>query len=108
MSDTQPTLDQVQGELAKLAVPAPSEWMEDLTPPAALLYMKAVAESAMTIVAGAVKDAPPEGEDADDLAAALVSGCAMALAGATHALVALGVLPEAAEEALEQANNGKV
>ena len=95
MSDV--TLDTVQAELSRAMVPWPDDYVETLTPHAALLVARQMAMAVLKVVTGA---AVSLGEDESEPAGALdgvVNGVMAAVAGYTHALVELGVLPPEAE-----------
>lgn len=95
MSDA--TLETVQDELSRAMVPWPDDYVEELTPHAALLLLRQLAMATLKVVTGAIVSL---GEDSSEDAGALdgvVNGVLAAVAGATHALVELGVLPPEAE-----------
>lgn len=101
MAATDP-LVAVQDELAAAMVPWPDDYLQQLSPQAALLVLRQMAMACLTVVTGAAVslDEDPDGE-AGVIAEAL-NGVSAALAGATHALVALEVLPAEAEQALAE------
>lgn len=93
-------LDTAQAELAAGMVPWPDDYVEALSPHAALLLLRQMAMASLKVVAGATLSL---GEDGDEMAGVvdeMVNGVAACIAGSTHALVALGVLPPEAEEAI--------
>jgi hypothetical protein len=93
-------LEAAQAELAKTMTPWPDEFMFTLTPQAGLLFGRQVAMCLLKMVTdGAAMIATEAGEDQPTVSEVL-NGVAMAVAGLTHALVAIGVLPVEAEEAL--------
>ncbi len=98
MPDT--LLDQVQAELAAAMVPWPDDYIQELTPPAALFLLRQTAMATLQVIAGG---AVALGEDPDSDSGSLgeiLNGLAACVAGATHACVALELLPPEAEEAL--------
>ena len=93
-------LETAQDELGQTMMPHPDEFMEDYSPQAALLFGRQVAMSCLricTAAAGSLEAAPDEEVPA---ATEVLNGVAAGVVGFTHALVALGVLPVEAEEAL--------
>ena len=104
MSGTGPTpLELAQTELAESMVPWPDDFMMEYTPQAGLLFGRQVSMCLMQMVADAAASLVEEGEETEPVANEVMNGVAAAIAGLTHALVALGVLPEEAEEALTSA-----
>jgi hypothetical protein len=102
---TRTPLEAAKVELSKLGVPMPQDWMESLTPVAALLVLQATAEATLGVLAGAFAD-PANELDADNpVAGEVLNGVTSGLAGAVHALVALEVLPQAAEDAMTEAGD---
>ena len=93
-------LAQAQDELARAMVPWPDDYVEDLTPTAALLLARQVSMCALRVATGAVASLVEDPDEEDALMHEVLNGCSAAVAGHTHALVALGVLPEEAEAAL--------
>ena len=95
-------LTDVQAELSAAMMPWPDDVLEDLTPQAAIFYLRQCCMATAKIVLGA---AISLGGDGDEEAGALDevnNGLAMAVVGVTHACVALEILPKEAEEALTQ------
>jgi hypothetical protein len=121
-------LEAVKAELAKLHFPWPADFLPDATPQAGIEYGRQVA----SVLLGMVTDAaaslagpavvlkstdglakavgPAEldtrGDEDQPVVSEVLNGVAMMVVGATHALVALGVLPVEAEEALSVGNLG--
>jgi hypothetical protein len=93
-------LESVQAELSDAMVPWPDDYVDGLSPQAALLLLRQMAMATMKVVTGAT--VALEMVDTEDIGAAgeVLNGVAAAIAGPTHALVALEVLPPEAEEAL--------
>jgi hypothetical protein len=93
-------LDAVQGELSTAHFPFPADFLSDVSPQAAIEFGRQVAGILLQMVTDAAAlIAKEDGDDQPTVNEAL-NGVAMMVAGATHALVALGVLPVEAEEAL--------
>lgn len=95
------TLDAAQAELVSGLFPHPDEFMESLSPPAALLFARQVSMATLKVLAGAAisLDEDPDGDGG--AVTEVLNGLAAAVAGYTHAMVALELLPPEAEEALE-------
>ena len=115
-------LETAQAELAESKTPFPDLFMFDYTPQAGLLFGRQVAMCLLKMVTDAAASltyASPEVlavDAADDNAvmgaldsardeeqpvvSEILNGVAMAVAGLTHSLVAIGLLPAEAEEAL--------
>jgi hypothetical protein len=92
-----------QVELSKLGVPMPQDFMTDLSPVAALLFLQSCAEATLSVVTGAsVADDDPK-DEVNPTISEVLNGISAALAGSVHALVALEVLPPEAEEAMTAA-----
>lgn len=94
----------VQGELADALIPWPDDYVEELSPQAALLLLRQQAMATAKVLAGATLALDEDPDEEAGALAEVLNGVAACVAGATHALVALGVLPEEAETALEQAS----
>lgn len=91
-------LAQVQAELSAGMVPWPDDYVEELSPQAALLLLRQMAMATLRVTTAAAVSLE---EDPDEPAGPLdevANGVAAAIMGATHALVALEVLPPEAEE----------
>ncbi len=97
---TTPALELALAELADSMTPHPSEFMADYSPGAALLFLRQVAEQMLGILAGAAASVMAEPDEEQPVLSEALNGVAACLAGSTHALVALGVLPVEAEDAL--------
>lgn len=97
--DTTARLEAVQAELAATMIPWPDDYMADLTPHAAAFYARQVSMAALKCVASMLVEEDQTDPGDDPLASAVVNGSAAGVAGWTHVLVALGVLPAAAEDA---------
>jgi hypothetical protein len=95
-------LEAVQTELSALMVPWPDDYVEGLSPPAALLLLRQLAMATLTVVTGASASLEEDPDGPAGAVAEVLNGASMAVVGATHALVALGVLPPEAEQALEE------
>lgn len=93
-------LETAQDELAKSMMPHPDEFMEDYSPQAALLFGRQVAMSCLRICTAAAASLNAAEDEEVPTATEVLNGCAAGVVGFTHALVALGVLPLEAEEAL--------
>jgi hypothetical protein len=93
-------LETAQAELAESKTPFPDLFMFDYTPQAGLLFGRQVAMCLLKMVTDAAAGvAQSDGEDQPTVSEVL-NGVAMAVAGLTHALVAIGVLPAEAEEGM--------
>jgi len=90
----------VQAELSGAMIPWPDDYMDELSPHACLLLLRQVAMATLKAIAGGsiALDESPE-EDSGALGE-ILNGVTAAIVGATHACVALGILPAEAEEAL--------
>lgn len=93
-------LEQAQDELANSMIPHPDIFLEDYTPQAALLFARQVAMATTKICMTWVRDTSTDLSEESPAANGMMNGCAAGVVGFTHALVALGVLPLEAEEAL--------
>jgi AhpD family alkylhydroperoxidase len=93
-------LGAAQAELADGLVPWPDDFMDSLSPPAALLFARQVTMKTLQMATGAAASLAEGPDEPQSVVSAVLNGCAMAVAGTTHALVALGLLPKEAEEAL--------
>ncbi len=94
------TLEQVQAELADGMAPLPELWAYDLSPQAAVLYAWELAKTVLSVQAAAAMSTGADVEEEQPVITEILNGCSAALAGYTHALVVLEVLPQAAEDAL--------
>jgi hypothetical protein len=99
MTDTT-TLDRAQAELAGGMFPHPDDFMEDLTPPAALLFARQVSMAALKVLTGAAVSLEEDPDSEAGPIAEVLNGLAMSIAGLTHSMVALELLPPEAEEAM--------
>jgi len=96
-------LETAQVELTKLGVPMPGDFMGDLSPVAGLLFLQRTAEAALAVMADASETLGDPADEANPTVSEVLNGVSAALAGTMHALVALEVLPVAAEEAMLKA-----
>jgi hypothetical protein len=101
MTGTQTPLQAVQAELAAAMYPWPDDVMDDLTPQAGLVVLRQTAMQCLRMVTDAAGSLAADGNEEQPTISEVLNGVAAAVAGATHALVALGVLPAEAEQALE-------
>ena len=93
-------LDAANTELAKSMMPHPEEFLPSYSPPAAMLFLRQCClKLGEMLVAASERTAEEDGDDQPVVVEAL-NAIAMCIAGSTHGLVALGVLPPEAEEAL--------
>lgn len=97
----QTPLESVQAELSAAMIPWPDDYLADLSPGAILLLMRQMSMAALKAITAAALSLGEPADEANDTVAACVNGVAAAIAGATHALVALELLPPEAEAALE-------
>lgn len=93
-------LESAQAELAEAMTPWPDEFMFSYSPQAGLLFGRQVAMCLLTMVTDAAASLGADGGDSAPMLHEVLNGVAAMVAGATHALVALEVLPVEAEEAL--------
>lgn len=97
-------MQSAQVELSKLGVPMPNDFMTDLSPIAALLFMQACAEATLSVVTGATAADDDPKDEVNPTISEVLNGISAALAGSVHALVALEVLPPEAEAAMVAAS----
>ena len=91
-------------ELSKLGVPMPQDFMSDLSPVAALLFLQACSEATLSVVTGATAADDDPKDEVNPTISEVRNGISAALAGSVHALVALEVLPPEAEAAMVAAS----
>jgi len=105
MTDAPTSLDQAQAELATTGIPHPEVFLKSYSPPAAFLFVRqcALVLGEMCVDA-AITTGKEEGDD-QPVVTEVLNSVAQLIAGSTHALVALGVLPVEAEEALSNDAN---
>lgn len=96
----QSVLDAAQAELASDMVPWPDDYVETLTPPAALLLGRQMALVVAKVCTAAMVSLDADSDEPAGIEAEVLNGLAAAVAGFTHAMVALEILPIEAEEAL--------
>lgn len=100
---TTPTWRAATDELATAMVPMPDDYLEDLSPPAAVLVLRQMAMATAKVVLGATLSLGEDEAGPDGALGELLRGVMSAVAGATHACVALDLLPPEAETELEAA-----
>ena len=88
-----------QEELQDAMAPVPEDYMQDFSPPAALVYARLVAMQALTICMAATASLKLDETEEQPTLTEVLNGCMAAVAGFTHALVSLEVLPKEAGEA---------
>ena len=93
-------LDQAQSELADATMPIPSDFLEELSPQAATLWCWEAAKSLLTVLTAAATSLGAGDDEEQPTVTEVLNGAAASLAGLTHVLVALQVLPPEAEEAM--------
>lgn len=93
--------EQATAELSAGMVPWPDDYVEDLTPSAALVLCRQMAMATLKVVMGGALSLDEDPDESAGVMDEIVNGCAAAVAGLTHACVALELLPVEAEEALE-------
>lgn len=93
-------LERVQAELAEGMAPLPELWAYDYSPQAALLYAWELAKTVMSMQTAGAQALAGDTDELQPVVTEVLNGVAAALAGYTHALVALEVLPPEAEEAI--------
>lgn len=93
-------LELAQAELAEAMVPWPDEFMKDYTPQAGLLFARQVAMCCLTMVTDAAASLASDSAGEETTVHEILNGVSAAVAGLTHALVTLEVLPKEAEEAM--------
>lgn len=103
--DTMTTYDAASAELSAAMVPMPDDFVEDLSPPAALLFLRQCTMAIAKVVVGATISLSEDPDEADGPLGEVMRGVMAAVAGTTHACVAIGLLPQAAEDELEAAGH---
>jgi hypothetical protein len=98
--------DQALALLVGKGVPVPSAWVPDFPLPSGLFILKEVVEGVMIESVRFFDEMRSDGDEVDDVAASVQNALAAIMVGATMALVALGLLPQEAEDALIEAQNG--
>lgn len=93
-------LAQAQSELADGAMPIPADFIEELSPQAATLWCWEAAKSLLTVLTAAATSLVAGDDEHQPTVTEVLNGAAASLAGLTHILVALQVLPPEAEEAM--------
>lgn len=104
-TDSTATYDAAAAELASAMVPMPDDFVEDLSPPAALLFLRQTTMAIAKVVVGATISLSEDPDEADGPLGEVMRGVMAAVAGTTHACVALDILPQAAEDELEAAGH---
>lgn len=84
-------------------MPIPADFIETLSPHAAGLWCWEAAKSLMVVLAAASASLMADNDEEQPTINEVLNGAAASLAGLTHSLVALGVLPPEAEAAIAQA-----
>lgn len=93
-------LDDAQSELGTKMIPLP-EWLEeDVTPVTALYWVYEAVKLALPIATGFAQNLQIDEAEEQPVLTELLNGVSFAVAGMTHAMVALEVLPQEAEDAL--------
>ncbi len=106
MTDTSTPLDQAQAELGSSMMPHPEVFLKAYSPQAAFLFVRQCSlVLGEMVVDAAITTAKDDGDD-QPIVTECLNAVAQCIAGATHALVALGVLPVEAEEALGDGQPG--
>ncbi len=95
--------DAASAELSRAMVPMPDDFVEDLSPPAAMLFLRQCTMAIAKVVLGATISLSEDPDEADGPLGEAMRGIMAAVAGTTHACVAIGLLPQAAEDELEEA-----
>lgn len=93
-------LDDARTELGTKAVPMPDFLEEDVTPVTALYWLWEASKVGLGIATAFAQNLQLDGDEEQPVITELLNGASFALAGMTHALVALEVLPKEVEEAL--------
>jgi len=101
------TLVAVQAELSGAMIPWPDDYMDELSPPACLLLLRQVAMATLKAIAGGSVFLDEEPDEDSGVLGEILNGVGAAIAGATHACVALELLPPEAEQALELLGGGE-
>jgi hypothetical protein len=96
-------LELAQKELSDSMVPWPDDFMTDYTPQAGLLFGRQVAMCLLKMVTDAAASIATGPDEEEPNVSEVLNGVSMAIAGLTHALVALEVLPAEAEEGMMDA-----
>lgn len=102
MPDTDPKEAALQ-DLVKRGVPTPTDFMPDLEFFSGLYFLREVATGAVARGVVFFAELDQGGDEVDETAAEVLGSLSEALQYATHALVALGLLPQEAEDALSEA-----
>lgn len=97
---TSAALELAQTELSDSMVPWPDDFMTDYTPQAGLLFGRQVAMCLLKMVTDAAASVATGPDEEEPTVSEVLNGVSMAIAGLTHALVALEVLPAEAEEGM--------
>lgn len=94
-------LEAAQAELAEQLVPWPDDFMESLHLNTGLLFARQTSMALMKVAQAFFLglDLPPD--EPQPVVDEAINGITASIVGLTHALVALGVLPEDAEKALQ-------
>ena len=90
-------------ELASAMVPMPDDYVEDLSPHAAILLLRQMSMVTAKVALGATVSLQEDDSEPDGALGDVLRGVMGAVAGATHACVALGIFPAEAETELEEA-----
>lgn len=93
-------LGAAQAELSDATMPVPGDFLEDLSPQAAGLWCWEAAKSLLTIVTAAATSLGADPSEEQPSVHEVLNGAAASLAGLTHMLVVLDVLPPEAEQAM--------
>ena len=101
-------LESTKAELARSGAPVPQDFVEDWSPHAGLFYGWQTARALLTVVEGASIQETDDPDIDPAIYEEVINGVAQAVAGFTHALVALDVLPAEAEQAISGAATAEV
>jgi hypothetical protein len=93
-------LEAAQAELSDKMIPWPDDYIEDLSPHAALFLLRQMSMGVAKVTLGAMISLAEDPEGDAGILAEIANGVAACVAGATHACVALEILPPEAEQAL--------
>jgi hypothetical protein len=93
-------LESAQAELSESMVPYPDDFLTDYSPQAALLFLRQCSMVALQMMTAGAVSLGADADETQPVVSEVLNGVSACVAGSTHALVALGVLPVEAEEAL--------
>lgn len=102
MAKTTPK-DAALAQLVNFGVPTPTDFVPHMELPSALFFMRDLATAIQERAVVFFGEMAQVGDEVDDMAALVFNGVSACMAGSTHALVALGMLPQEAEDGMTEA-----